>query len=242
MNTFWPISNVFVCTKDSIPINETSWATHQKAYASKGTALRPSLEGAARVWRHPATLAAPPSPAARRQSPALEDIRKYTASVTITSIVPSAGRRAEFPRRTLSGFLCDCYGASFLHSAARGKRGKWSINFYCTRKYIFLLSGKHFRAGLPCHEWRLSVKVPAGSLSPGGTLWFVFNKNQPSLPTSFYSVLVSISVFMTLSPVFHSINSPDNSPLSHSVLSVLFLPHWAFQLYISLWKSPSALI
>ena len=45
---------------------------------------------------------------------------------------------------------------------------------------------------------------------------------------------------MALSPVFHSINSPDNSPFSHAVLLVLFLPYWSFQLYISLWKSPSA--
>ena len=36
-----------------------------------------------------------------------------------------------------------------------------------------------------------------------------------------YSVLVSISVFMALSTIFHSITSPDNSPLSHTVLSVL---------------------
>ena len=35
-------------------------------------------------------------------------------------------------------------------------------------------------------------------------------------------------VFMALSTVFHSINSPDNSLLSHSVLWVLFLPCWAF--------------
>ena len=41
--------------------------------------------------------------------------------------------------------------------------------------------------------------------------------NQQGLPTPFYSVLVSISVFMALSTVFHSINSPDNSPFSHSV-------------------------
>ena len=33
---------------------------------------------------------------------------------------------------------------------------------------------------------------------------------------------------MALSTVFHSINSPDNSPLSHSVLPVLFLPYWSF--------------
>ena len=46
--------------------------------------------------------------------------------------------------------------------------------------------------------------------------------NQPSMPTPFYSVLVPVSVFMALSAVFHCINSPDNSPLSHSVLLVLF--------------------
>ena len=52
--------------------------------------------------------------------------------------------------------------------------------------------------------------------------------------SSFYSVLVSISVFMALSTVFHSINSPDNSPFFHSVLPVLSLPYWSFQLYVSL--------
>ena len=77
--------------------------------------------------------------------------------------------------------------------------------------------------------------VSAGSPSRGGVVAVcVFNKNQPSLPTPFYSVLVSISVFMVLSTVFHSINSPDNSPLSHSALPVLFLSIWTFQRYISL--------
>ena len=54
------------------------------------------------------------------------------------------------------------------------------------------------------------------------------------LSTPIYSVFVSISVDMAVSPVFHFINSPDNSPLSHSVLPVLFLPCWSFQLHISL--------
>ena len=63
------------------------------------------------------------------------------------------------------------------------------------------------------------------------------NINQPSLPTPFYSVLVSVFVFMALSTVFHSINSLDNSPLSHSVLPVLILPYWSLQLYISFYKS-----
>ena len=49
-----------------------------------------------------------------------------------------------------------------------------------------------------------------------------------------YSVRVSIFVSMALSTVFHSINSPDNSPFSHSVLPVLSLPYWSFQLYVSL--------
>ena len=63
-------------------------------------------------------------------------------------------------------------------------------------------------------------EVPAGSSSRGGdVVVYVKNMNQPSLPTPFHSVLVSVSVFMVLSTLFHSINSPDNSPLSHSVLA-----------------------
>ena len=86
-------------------------------------------------------------------------------------------------------------------------------------------------------------EVPVGSPSRGGDVAvYVFGINQPSLPAPFYSVLVSISVFMALLTVFHSTNSPENSPLSHSVLPVLFLPYWSFQPYISLQKSPSALI
>ena len=66
--------------------------------------------------------------------------------------------------------------------------------------------------------------VPKRSPSRGGDVTkFLYNINQPSLPTPFYSVLVSISVFMALSTVFHSINSPDNSPFSDLlVLSTLY--------------------
>ena len=97
----------------------------------------------------------------------------------------------------------------------------------------------------PVADYFDSASVPAGSPSRGGDVAvYVFDINQPSLPTSFYSVLVSISTFVALSDVFHCINSPDNSPLSHSVLPVLFLPYWSFQLYISISSrnSPSALI
>ena len=77
--------------------------------------------------------------------------------------------------------------------------------------------------------------VPAGSPSRGGNVAvYVFDINQRSLPTPFYSVLVSISVFMALSTVFHPINSPDSSSLSYSVFLVLLLPYWSFQLCISL--------
>ena len=55
-------------------------------------------------------------------------------------------------------------------------------------------------------------------------LVYVKDINEPALPTPFYSVLVSISVFMALSTVFYSINSSDSSPFSHSVLPVLALP------------------
>ena len=61
--------------------------------------------------------------------------------------------------------------------------------------------------------------VATGSPSRGGDVAvYVFDINQPSLSTPFYSVLVSISIFMALSTVFHSINSLDNSPRSQSVL------------------------
>ena len=52
-----------------------------------------------------------------------------------------------------------------------------------------------------------------GSRSRGGDVAVhVFDVNQPSLPTPFSSVLISASVFMALSTIFQSINSPDNSP------------------------------
>ena len=81
-----------------------------------------------------------------------------------------------------------------------------------------------------------------GSPSRGGDV-AVYSSHKPtSLPTPLYSVLVSVSVFMALSIVFLSMNSPDNSPLSRSVLLVLFLLDSSLQLYIHVRKSPSALI
>ena len=67
-----------------------------------------------------------------------------------------------------------------------------------------------------------TIAVPIGSPSRGGDVTVhVFDMNQLSLLTPFFfSVLLSVSVFMAFSTVFHSINSPDNSPLSHSALLV----------------------
>ena len=89
-------------------------------------------------------------------------------------------------------------------------------------------------------SWQLSV---FSLCSSGPTYYWSFQLHVSfwKFPP-FYSVLVSISVFMALLTVSHSIILPDNSPFSHSVLPVLCLPYWSFQLYISFWKSPSALI
>ena len=77
----------------------------------------------------------------------------------------------------------------------------------------------------------LSSAVPADSPSRGGDVAvYALDIKQPSLPTPFYSVLVSLSVSMALSAGFYSINSPDNSLLSRSVLPVLFLPKDVFVL------------
>ena len=101
-------------------------------------------------------------------------------------------------------------------------------------------------------NFRLSCKCSKHSLIPsplflswpsrgGNVAVYVTDINQPSFATPFYFLLGSKSVFVALSTVFHSINSPDNSPLSHCVLPVLFLPYWPFQLYIS-YESHLALI
>ena len=63
-----------------------------------------------------------------------------------------------------------------------------------------------------------------GSPVRGGDVTvYIKDINQPSLLTPFYSVLVSVSVFVALSTVFQAINFPDNAPFSHSILPVLSL-------------------
>ena len=62
--------------------------------------------------------------------------------------------------------------------------------------------------GLPSRGWDVAV--------------YVFDINQLGLPTPLYSVLLSVSVFMALSNVFHSINSPENSAFSHFFSGLIF--------------------
>ena len=87
---------------------------------------------------------------------------------------------------------------------------------------------------------------PTGSSSRGGDAAVnVFDINQPSLPPPFYSVLVSVSVFMALSTVFHFTNSPDNPPLYHSVLLVFISALLVFStiyLFMKVTTSPDVIL
>ena len=86
-------------------------------------------------------------------------------------------------------------------------------------------AGKGLNVNAPFILTSVGLGIPAASPSRGGDVTvYVFQVNQPSLPSPFYSVLVFVFVLMALSAIFQSMNSPPNSPLSHSVLSVLFLP------------------
>ena len=86
-------------------------------------------------------------------------------------------------------------------------------------------------------SWSCGETVPTGSPSRGGNVTVhVCDINQPSLSTPFYSVLVSISVFMALSTVFRSINSPDNSVFSLCSSGLNLCPIGPFN-YMSLYES-----
>ena len=88
--------------------------------------------------------------------------------------------------------------------------------------------------------------VPPGSPSRGGDVTVsVPDINQPSLPPPFYSLLVSVSVFITLSIVFHSINSPPKLPAfslcSFGLISAL-LVFSTIYLFLKLFLSPDVIL
>ena len=89
----------------------------------------------------------------------------------------------------------------------------------------------------PSQDYGLHWPVPTVSPSRGGDVTVhVYNRNQPSLPTPFCSVLVSTSGFMALSTVFHSINSrSDNCFLTQFFRAYLCLIS-SFN-YISLYEN-----
>ena len=87
--------------------------------------------------------------------------------------------------------------------------------------------------GLPISPERWSLSSPC---PPGLTFacWGCCGLGPWRKPTKLaHSCLLSFCIclyghFKAISAVFHSISSPDNSPLSHSVLPVLFLPYRSF--------------
>ena len=94
------------------------------------------------------------------------------------------------------------------------------------------MSASPLVAGLICVYIPQLIRVYL-SLLPLSQLTTCFRREPSELAHSFYSVLEYVSVFMAHSIVFHLINSPENSPLSRTVLTVLFLPYWSFELYVS---------
>ena len=88
-----------------------------------------------------------------------------------------------------------------------------------------------------CARARVCVcVVPAGSPSRGGDVTvYCCDINQPSLPTPFYSVLVSISVFMALSVVI-SFHKFSRQLSAFSLCSSLFCLVGPFN-YVSLYGS-----
>ena len=83
---------------------------------------------------------------------------------------------------------------------------------------------------------------PRAHLHVVGMLRFMPDINQPNLPTPF--LFCSCVCFCLYGP-FNCISFHKFSPKLYAFSlssSNLFLPYWSFQLYISLWKSPSALI
>ena len=111
----------------------------------------------------------------------------------------------------------------------------WSL---CSDVFVCLFNYSTCLAlswSLVAHLVLHNCNVPAGLPSRGGDVAvYVFDIKQLSLPTPFFFFLILFfilflcAIFMAFSTVFHSINFPQNSPLSHSVLLVLFLPYLSF--------------
>ena len=123
------------------------------------------------------------------------------------------------------------------------KRGFWRAEFLVSQWLLWWYNVCFLWSRVVCGE---SSRPTPGAVRPitvqSPAFWS--DINQPSLPTPFCSVLVSVSAFMALSTVFHSINSPDDclfSPLFFRSYICLIGPFSYMSLYGSLlqpWYNP----
>ena len=128
--------------------------------------------------------------------------------------------------------------------SGRVKTGAVSCYSLIIWQTVITLSGRVKTGAVSCCNFRiLFAKFAYYKTGPSGltfTWWGCcgssLSHKPTELPAPFYSVLVSVSVFMAISTVFHSINSPDNSTLSYSILLVLILLIGPF-IYVSLYES-----
>ena len=134
----------------------------------------------------------------------------YSGSLLVRKAVQAQGIKS----RNVRNYLCileGIYQKQYASCLSRWNRFCTSKNSDPLRPAVALVLGcltkwldeglgystitRHAVQFLPLH-------VPAGSPSRGGDVAVhTFYINQPSLPTPFYSVLVSISVFLALSTV-----------------------------------------
>ena len=127
--------------------------------------------------------------------------------------------RNEMWRSLLVSYLFLC---SFLFTLVQLGLQRF-VNFYRMRSLLSDIRHRSVYTSFksPPPSLSLPPPLPSGSLSHGEDVAvYVFDIDQPSLPTPFCSVLVSSSDFMALSTAFHSTNSSDNSLHSHSVLPI----------------------
>ena len=125
------------------------------------------------------------------------------------------------------------------HRTWRTAASQWAESMCVLLTYFQIYDGCLVAVCLFCHSSFFPPQIPMSSPSQVGDVTvdvFDIIINQPSLPTP------SLYGFST---VFHAINFPSNSRLSHSALQVLFLHYWSFQLYYLFIKvsfSPSVIL
>ena len=139
-------------------------------------------------------------------------------------------------RQMQTTFSCSrsrCMGAAIFGF------GWLSLACFTELFHAFLLN--YFHRSVTHETGRLAHTSPRGITFSWWVCYGLCLRHKPSeLAHSFHTVLVSVSVFMALSTVFHSMDSPDNSSLSHCS-SDLISASLALST-ISLRKSPVALI